>query len=133
MFRIYLKEHSKRARETVRTHCIDTAKAVFADYVNRRELDATNAIAVISRHAIPIAEHRFDANEDDKLHYWRGRVVDLNIRKDAGRPIELEDGKRVNMFLDQTSIDTAKRLGAGNLSEGVRKSLAKSASQLQPD
>lgn len=42
----------------------------------------------------------------------------------AGRPSEMEGGKKVNTYLDAKSIATAKQLGNGNVSDGIRKALA---------
>ena len=41
----------------------------------------------------------------------------------AGRPSEMEGGKRVNVYLDAESIAIATRLGNGNVSDGIRKAL----------
>ena len=40
-----------------------------------------------------------------------------------GRPTELGDGKRLNVYLDSRSQETASRLGNGNLSLGIRLAL----------
>lgn len=45
----------------------------------------------------------------------------------AGRPPELDGGRRVNVYLDAASIATASRLGQGNVSDGIRIALAKAA------
>lgn len=45
----------------------------------------------------------------------------------AGRPSEMEGGKRVNVYLDADSLAVAAKLGNGNVSEGIRKSLKQSA------
>lgn len=37
---------------------------------------------------------------------------------------KLEGGKRVNVYLDQASLSKAAELGAGNVSEGIRRALA---------
>ena len=42
-----------------------------------------------------------------------------------GRPPEMEGGKRVNVYLDAPSLDTAARLGNGNVSDGIRIALAR--------
>lgn len=44
----------------------------------------------------------------------------------GGRPAYLKKGKRVNVYLDEESIAKAKKLGKGNLSEGVRKAIKES-------
>jgi len=41
----------------------------------------------------------------------------------AGRPSEMEGGKRRNPYLSDAEWELAKRLGDGNASEGIRKAL----------
>lgn len=41
----------------------------------------------------------------------------------AGRPTEMEGGKRVNVYLDAGSLERAAELGNGNVSEGIRTAL----------
>lgn len=43
----------------------------------------------------------------------------------AGRPSEMEGGKRVNVYLDAESLAIAAELGNGNVSDGIRKALKK--------
>lgn len=45
----------------------------------------------------------------------------------AGRPSEMEGGKRVNVYLDAESLAIASKLGNGNVSEGIRKALKQAA------
>lgn len=40
-----------------------------------------------------------------------------------GRPAELQDGKRVNVYLDAQALEIARRLGDGNVSAGIRRAL----------
>lgn len=40
-----------------------------------------------------------------------------------GRPRKLHGGRRINVYLDQESLDRAEILGEGNLSLGVRRAL----------
>lgn len=40
----------------------------------------------------------------------------------AGRPTLMHDGRNVNVYLDEASIDAAKALGGGSISAGIRKS-----------
>lgn len=42
----------------------------------------------------------------------------------GGRPAELAGGRRVNVYLDEASIQRAAELGNGNVSEGIRRALA---------
>lgn len=59
-----------------------------------------------------------------------GTVRNLDGRKIAaalgitGRPPIMRGGKRVNVYLDDTSLITAAALGSGNVSEGIRLALA---------
>ncbi|MGI4812001.1 MAG: hypothetical protein ACRYG5_06695 [Janthinobacterium lividum] len=48
-------------------------------------------------------------------------------RGSAGRPSTMTGGKRVNVYLDDASLARATVLGDGNVSEGIRLALAKSA------
>lgn len=43
-------------------------------------------------------------------------------KRPVGRPVEVR-GKRVQVYLDAESLEIAARLGAGNVSEGLRKAL----------
>ena len=43
----------------------------------------------------------------------------------GGRPATLTGGKRVNVYLDDASLDAAAKLGDGNVSEGIRVALKK--------
>lgn len=52
-----------------------------------------------------------------------GRKVVSALGMNIGRPNELEKGKRVNVYLDAESVNKAKALGDGNVSEGIRKAL----------
>ena len=62
--------------------------------------------------------------------YWHdGGTVDSISReianmRSAGRPAELEGGKPIRVYLDAASIATASKLGAGNVSAGIRAALA---------
>lgn len=42
----------------------------------------------------------------------------------GGRPAELDGGRRVNVYLDASSLQRAAELGDGNVSEGIRRALA---------
>lgn len=44
-------------------------------------------------------------------------------RPGAGRPVEVEGARRVNVTLDAATIGAAKRIGDGNLSAGIRKAV----------
>jgi hypothetical protein len=41
----------------------------------------------------------------------------------AGRPTEMDGGKRVNVYLDADSLRVAEGLGGGNVSRGIRIAL----------
>jgi hypothetical protein len=50
----------------------------------------------------------------------------------VGRPKEMEGGKRVQAYLDTESLAIANKLGRGNVSNGIRKSL-KQAGKMLPE
>lgn len=58
-----------------------------------------------------------------------GAVRSLDGRKVAaalgttGRPTEIEDGRRVSVYLDPASIAAAEALGGGSISAGIRRAL----------
>ena len=47
------------------------------------------------------------------------------ILSTVGRPAEMDGGKRVNVYLDAQSIQTATELGDGNISAGIRIALGR--------
>ena len=46
--------------------------------------------------------------------------------KPVGRPSSMQNGKRVNVYLDAASLESASKLGNGNVSEGIRVALQRS-------
>lgn len=55
-----------------------------------------------------------------------GQKVGQPEKRPIGRPAVLDGnagGRRVNVYLDKTSLAVAKKLGDGNVSEGIRKAL----------
>lgn len=54
----------------------------------------------------------------------RNRYTDpLAEKRAVGRPVSLDAGKRVNVYLDSDSLERAAKLGNGNVSEGIRIAL----------
>jgi len=45
-------------------------------------------------------------------------------RPRPGRPVVIRDGRQVAIFLDPASLETARSLGDGNVSAGIRRALA---------
>jgi hypothetical protein len=56
-------------------------------------------------------------------------MTEAKPKRPAHRPITI-DAKRVNVSLDQATIDKAREIGGGNLSEGIRRAV--SAAQANP-
>jgi len=123
MFRIYLRDQNQQVSEKTNTGDPQAAITAFAALVNRTDLDGKRVLAVITKNGSPVAHHKFNAREDDREYYWRGRITQLPIYPEAGRPAELEGGKRVQAYLDAESLAIAAKLGNGNVSEGIRKAL----------
>lgn len=55
-----------------------------------------------------------------------GDTVESLSKLSAGRPAEMDGGKRVNVYLDAASLARAAELGGGNVSEGIRAALQRS-------
>lgn len=51
-------------------------------------------------------------------------------RRAAGRPRVLRAGQRVNVYLDAATLERARALGGGNLSEGIRAAVRGSVEPL---
>lgn len=45
-------------------------------------------------------------------------------RPHPGRPQVMDRGHRVNVYLDADSVARAKKIGDGNISEGIRRALS---------
>lgn len=58
-----------------------------------------------------------------------GRTV-TGILGTCGRPQEIEEGKRVTLYLDKVTLDKAKALGDGNVSGGIRKAVKDATSNI---
>jgi hypothetical protein len=54
-----------------------------------------------------------------------GLMANIDEPTGPGRPAELEDGKRTNVYLDSDAVEVAKQVGDGNLSLGLRRALEK--------
>lgn len=50
--------------------------------------------------------------------------------KPKGFQKQMDEGKRVNVYLDAETLAAAKKLGNGNTSEGIRTALKKLAQSL---
>lgn len=127
MFRIYLRDQNQQVSDKTNTNDAQAAIAAFEALVNRSDLDGQRVMAVITKNGSPVAHHKFTARQDDMNFFWRGRIDNLPIYEEGGRPAELHGGKRVQVYLDSISIEIATKLGGGNVSEGIRKALKQAA------
>ena len=48
-----------------------------------------------------------------------------------GRPPKILGGKRIDIYIDASSLETAKSLGDGNASDGIRKALTHAGKYFQ--
>jgi hypothetical protein len=131
-YRIYLRSPDQKVSDKTATGDPAAALAAFDALVNRCDLDGTPMLAVLNADGKPIAHHDFRLRQDGSPHdpakYWRGRTGELDVGPGkAGRPTEMEGGKRVNVYLDEASLQRAAELGNGNVSEGIRIALQISA------
>lgn len=126
VFRAYLRSFDGYVLPETNTVTADraAAEAAFTELVNRTYLDDQRWAAVLSYNNSQIASHRFDRRPGD-ADYWRDKLVDIRWpSRRVGRPRLMEGGKRINIYLDSASLETAAKLGGGNVSEGIRLALA---------
>lgn len=58
--------------------------------------------------------------------YWikRGSERYASLARMPGRPREMSGGRRVQVWLDDESLNRARQIGAGNVSAGIRAALS---------
>lgn len=57
-------------------------------------------------------------NQETKKRAKDKRAI---LSRGPGRPAEMLDGRRVELYLDEKTIEILRELGEGNLSAGARK------------
>lgn len=126
-YRIYLQIPNGSAFERTETGSRAIAQSVFQSFLERDELDRKEISVYLVYQRTTLAVHRFDAGKGT-ANNWQGRVDEIPWPEghgQAGRPTELENGSRRNVYLDAVSIARAKKLGKGNISEGIRIALSR--------
>lgn len=70
---------------------------------------------------------RWSRDSDGQMAYWgpRGATLKPHWYSTPGRPVEMQGGKRRNVYLDDASWAKALELGNGNASDGIRMALAR--------
>ncbi len=68
---------------------------------------------------IPRVLSAFDINKEAQ----RKRKKKILSTGGKGRPTEIQDGRRVNVYLDESSLIAASKIGDGNVSAGIRLAL----------
>src|SRR4051794_12780853 len=117
VFRVYLRSFDGYVLSETDIVTADraVAEAAFIELVNRVYLDNKKWAAVLSWNNRQIASHRFDCRPGDK-DYWRDKLADLRWPSGrVGRPRLMEGSKRFNIYLDSASLETASKLGGGNV------------------
>lgn len=126
-YRAYLRTFDGEVSEKTLTADPMAALAAFAALVNRTDLDGKKLAAALTHQNRQVAFHRFDRAPGD-ADYWRDKLDDIELpgRAPPGRPVEI-DARRVNVTLDDETIERAKALGDGNLSAGLREAVRRAA------
>jgi hypothetical protein len=77
---------------------------------------------------------RWSRESDGQVAYWgpRGATLKPHWYRKPGRPEEMQDGKRRNVYIDDASWQKANVLGNGNASKGLRIALSALESELIP-
>lgn len=122
-YRAYLRTFDGQVSEKTLTTDPTAALAAFAALVTRTDLDGQKLAAALTHQNRQVAFHRFDRAPGD-ADYWRDRLDEIQMPATAGvgRPVEI-DARRVNVTLDDETIERAKALGGGNLSAGLREAV----------
>lgn len=126
-YRIYLQIPSGSVFERTETGSRSLAETIFKSLLERDELDNTEVSVHLVYERTTLAVHRFDAVQGTTDN-WQGRVEEIAWPEghgQVGRPTELEGGSRRNVYLDAVSIARARKLGKGNISEGIRIALSR--------
>lgn len=125
-YRAYLRTFDGQVFDKTITTDAATAATAFAALVNRNDLDGQKLAAALTYNNRQIAFHRFDRQPGD-VEYWRNKLDEISWPSGrVGRPRKMECGKRINVYLDTESLAIAARIGNGNVSEGIRKTLKQS-------
>ncbi|SMP72763.1 hypothetical protein [Noviherbaspirillum suwonense] len=126
-YRIYLQIPNGSAFERTETGSRSIAESVFRAFLERDELDNKDVSLHLVYQRTTLAVHRFN-EAASATNNWKGRVDEIAWpvgHGHVGRPTELEGGGRRNVYLDAVSIARAKKLGKGNISEGIRIALSR--------
>jgi hypothetical protein len=126
-YRIYLQIPNGCAFERTETGSRLIAESVFRAFRERDELDNKEVRLHLEYQRTSFAVHRFDA-APGTTNNWQGRVDEIactEAQGQVGRPTTvLEGGARGNVYVDAVSIIRARKLGRGNISEGIRTALS---------
>jgi hypothetical protein len=126
-YRIYLQIPNGSAFGRTETGSRSIAESVFKSFLERDELKDKPVSLYLVYQRRTLAVHRFDAAQGTPDN-WQGRVDEIawpEGQGQVGRPTELEGGARHNVYLDAVSIARARKLGKGNISEGIRIALSR--------
>lgn len=126
-YRIYLQIPNGSAFERTETGSRSIAESVFRAFLERDELENKEVSLHLVYQRTPLAVHHFDA-KPGTANNWQGRVDQIAWPQGGGkvgRPTELDGGARQNVYLDAVSIARARKLGKGNISEGIRIALSR--------
>lgn len=114
-------------KRTVMVFVLDDGTSYMAGCVNPSNVMTVNPVADYWQHSIDWAGAAYEypvfgmkRDPEDKPFYPAAEPL-------VGRPAKMDGGKRVNVYLDKTSLQRAEELGKGNVSAGIRKSLSDSA------
>lgn len=123
IYRAYLRTFDGAVTEKTVTSDRDAAESAFTALLSRPDMDGKKLAAVLSYNNRQLAFHRFDRCHGD-ADYWRDKLDAIEWPTGlVGAPAKLDGGRRVNVYLDASSIAAAERIGEGNVSEGIRRAL----------
>lgn len=123
VYKVALRTFDGKTLEKKVTKDANEALEIFSEIVNRTSLDGLKVLAKLSLQNREVACHRFDRHAGDR-EYMRDKLEEIECPQvSGGRPAQLRDGRRINVYLDAESLVSATEIGQGNVSEGIRRAL----------
>lgn len=111
IYRVYLCRFDGQSSDKTTTTDIAAAEAAFAALVNRADLAGQKVAAVLTGDNERLAFHHFG--------------------HPPGRPVKMEGGKRVQVYMDAESLRIAAKIGDGNISAGIREALKRASNLIE--
>ncbi|WP_157040505.1 hypothetical protein [Polaromonas naphthalenivorans] len=133
-----LKAHALLLREEAQVVCDQDRESYLTGYIKGLSRQFHGEVYEQDNHVKFLSYTEIDPTTKGSLakrnfHLGNGYKDGLTAKpighggpgRDQGRPAEMENGKRVNVYLSVKDLELASTLGNGNVSAGIRLALKK--------